>query len=43
VKAELDSLPPDAPGADVSALEQRIHAMLFADAVEGAVHEKAHA
>src|SRR5690242_12090528 len=34
VKAELDSLPRDANGADVTALEQRIHAMLFADAVE---------
>jgi len=36
VKAELDSLPPDADGADVSALEQRIHSMLFADAIEDA-------
>jgi NitT/TauT family transport system ATP-binding protein len=34
VKAELDSLPRDANAADVTALEQRIHAMLFADAVE---------
>jgi len=34
VKAELDSLPHDASGAEVSALEQRIHAMLFADAIE---------
>jgi NitT/TauT family transport system ATP-binding protein len=34
VKAELDSLPRDANGADVTALEQRIHSMLFADAVE---------
>src|SRR3954464_12961713 len=32
VKAELNSLPPDAPAADVAALETRIHAMLFADA-----------
>jgi NitT/TauT family transport system ATP-binding protein len=36
VKAELDSLPADAPPADVLALEKRIHAMLFADAVEQA-------
>jgi NitT/TauT family transport system ATP-binding protein len=43
VKAELDSLPRTADAAEVNALEQRIHAMLFADAVEGAVHEKAHA
>lgn len=34
VKAELNSLPPQAPAADLDALEQRIHAMLFADAVE---------
>ena len=34
VKAELDSLPRDASGSEVSALEQRIHAMLFADAIE---------
>ncbi|HSU43271.1 MAG TPA: ATP-binding cassette domain-containing protein, partial [Casimicrobiaceae bacterium] len=34
VKAELDSLPHDASGAEVSTLEQRIHAMLFADAIE---------
>jgi NitT/TauT family transport system ATP-binding protein len=34
VKAEMDSLPAGSHGADVSALEQRIHAMLFADAVE---------
>jgi len=45
VKAEMDSLPADAPGADVSAIEQRIHAMLFADAVEETRHDarKAHA
>jgi NitT/TauT family transport system ATP-binding protein len=45
VKAEIDSLPAHAPGADVSALEQRIHAMLFADAVEEVRHAagKAHA
>ena len=36
VKAELDSLPDDAPAADAMALEKRIHAMLFADAVEQA-------
>ena len=34
VKAEMDSLPAGSHGADASALEQRIHAMLFADAVE---------
>ena len=34
VKAEIDSLPRGATGADVTALEQRIHSMLFADAVE---------
>jgi NitT/TauT family transport system ATP-binding protein len=34
VKAELDSLPHGASGAEISALEQRIHAMLFADAIE---------
>jgi NitT/TauT family transport system ATP-binding protein len=43
VKAELDSLPRDASGADVSAFEQRIHSMLFADAVEEPAVEKAHA
>jgi NitT/TauT family transport system ATP-binding protein len=36
VKAELDSLPPNAPADAVSALEQRIHSMLFADAIEEA-------
>jgi sulfonate transport system ATP-binding protein len=36
VKAELDSLPADASAAAVSALEQRIHSMLFADVVEEA-------
>ncbi|HSC23470.1 MAG TPA: ABC transporter ATP-binding protein [Casimicrobiaceae bacterium] len=36
VKAELDSLPVDASAAAVSALEQRIHSMLFADAIEEA-------
>src|SRR4029078_11655975 len=39
VKAEMDSLPADAPGGVVSALEQRIHAMLFADAVEEDGHD----
>ncbi|MGH8801990.1 MAG: ABC transporter ATP-binding protein [Casimicrobiaceae bacterium] len=34
VKAELDSLAPGADAATVTALEKRIHAMLFADAVE---------
>jgi NitT/TauT family transport system ATP-binding protein len=34
VKAELNSLPADAPAAEVGALEQRVHGMLFADAVE---------
>jgi NitT/TauT family transport system ATP-binding protein len=41
VKAELDSLPRGASGADITALEQRIHAMLFADSVEEAVPERA--
>jgi NitT/TauT family transport system ATP-binding protein len=36
VKAEIDSLPADADAATVNALEQRIHSMLFADAIEGA-------
>jgi len=36
VKAELDSLPADANAAELSALEQRIHSMLFADAIEEA-------
>jgi NitT/TauT family transport system ATP-binding protein len=39
VKAELDSLPLDAPAATATALETRIHGMLFADAVE---QEEAH-
>jgi hypothetical protein len=41
----MDSLPAGAPGADVSALEQRIHSMLFADAVEEPLHDagKVHA
>jgi len=43
VKAELDSLPPGASGAEISALEQRIHSMLFADAVEEAVAQPAKA
>ena len=46
VKAEMDSLPPGASGAQVTALEQRIHSMLFADSVEEAVpdhHAGAHA
>ena len=34
VKAELDSLPADAPAAVHDALEERIHSMLFADAIE---------
>jgi NitT/TauT family transport system ATP-binding protein len=34
VKAEMDSLPSGADGADIAALEQRIHSLLFADAVE---------
>jgi NitT/TauT family transport system ATP-binding protein len=41
VKAEMDSLRPGAPATDVSALEQRIHSMLFADSVEEAVHDHA--
>ena len=42
VKAEMNSLPREfAHGADVSALEQRIHAMLFADAVEETRDDKA--
>jgi NitT/TauT family transport system ATP-binding protein len=43
VKAELDSLPPGAGGADVRMLEQRIHAMLFADSVEETIIDKVHA
>jgi NitT/TauT family transport system ATP-binding protein len=34
VKAELDSLPRDAASAAITAHDQRIHTMLFADAVE---------
>ncbi len=34
VKAELDSLPPDAAPEEILALEKRIHGMLFADAIE---------
>jgi NitT/TauT family transport system ATP-binding protein len=34
VKAELDSLPADASAGELSVLEQRIHSMLFADAIE---------
>jgi NitT/TauT family transport system ATP-binding protein len=34
VKAELNSLAPDAEPAALAMLEQRIHGMLFADAVE---------
>jgi NitT/TauT family transport system ATP-binding protein len=34
VKAELNSLPPHAPAAELARLEERIHGMLFADAVE---------
>ncbi len=34
VKAELNSLPPDAPAEEILALEKRIHGMLFADAIE---------
>jgi NitT/TauT family transport system ATP-binding protein len=43
VKAERDSLPPSASGAEVTALEQRIHSMLFADSIEEPVAEPAHA
>ncbi|MBA3506567.1 MAG: ABC transporter ATP-binding protein [Betaproteobacteria bacterium] len=40
VKAELNSLAPDAPAAELDLLEKRIHSMLFADAVEETVpHE----
>ncbi|MHB8495334.1 MAG: ABC transporter ATP-binding protein [Casimicrobiaceae bacterium] len=35
VKAEIDSLPAGADGAVVTALEKRIHSMLFADTIEG--------
>ena len=35
VKAEIDSLPAGADGAIVTALEKRIHSMLFADTIEG--------
>ena len=41
VKAELDSLSPSADGAAARALEQRIHSMLFADAVEEAAPDRA--
>jgi len=34
VKAELNSLPPDAAADALQALERRIHGMLFADAIE---------
>lgn len=34
VKAELNSLPPDAPIADLTALERRIHDLLFSDIIE---------
>ncbi len=34
VKAELNSLPPDAPAADLAALERRIHDLLFSDSIE---------
>jgi len=40
VKAEMDSLPATAAAADISALEQRIHAMLFADAIEETPDDK---
>jgi NitT/TauT family transport system ATP-binding protein len=43
VKAELDSLAAGASGAEVTALEQRIHSMLFADAIEEPVAETVHA
>jgi NitT/TauT family transport system ATP-binding protein len=36
VKAELNSLAADARGDEVAALERRVHAMLFSDAVETA-------
>jgi NitT/TauT family transport system ATP-binding protein len=42
VKAEIDSLPRDAAASAVTALEQRIHAMLFADAIEAPAVENAH-
>ena len=45
VKAEINSLPAHAPGQDseaLQALEQRIHTMLFADAVEELPEEAAH-
>ncbi len=35
VKAEIDSLPAGADSAIVTALEKRIHSMLFADTIEG--------
>jgi len=41
VKAELDSLPSTADGAAARALEQRIHSMLFADAVEETAPDRA--
>jgi NitT/TauT family transport system ATP-binding protein len=43
VKAELDSLPTTASGPEITALEQRIHSMLFADAVEETAVEAVHA
>ena len=42
VKAELNSLSPKADGDDAVALERRIHAMLFADSVEGSHHHHHH-
>jgi NitT/TauT family transport system ATP-binding protein len=42
VKAELDSLARGADGVAVGALEKRIHAMLFADAVEPATPHEEH-
>ena len=38
VRAELNSLPADAEGERVAALERRIHALLFADRVEAMEH-----
>jgi NitT/TauT family transport system ATP-binding protein len=38
VKAELNSVPPDADPAEAAALEHRIHGMLFADRVEEEEH-----
>jgi NitT/TauT family transport system ATP-binding protein len=42
VKAELDSLAHGADDAAVGALEKRIHAMLFADAIESTTQQEEH-